>query len=80
MGRRGHDPQAIEHKWQARWQADGLYRTRGTDLWPKFYLLTMHPYPSGDYLHRLVEWDQGSLPGTLFLSIPRSASSRESRW
>jgi len=46
-----YDPRAIEPKWQARWEADGLYHARDGDLRPKFYFVTMYPYPSGDYLH-----------------------------
>ena len=41
-------PREIEPKWQARWEADGLYRSViGADK-PKHYALTMLPYPSGD--------------------------------
>jgi leucyl-tRNA synthetase len=43
-----YDAQAIEAKWQARWEADGLYRMREDPSRPKFYFLTMYPYPSGD--------------------------------
>jgi leucyl-tRNA synthetase len=43
-----YDPKAIEAKWQARWEADGLYRTTRDPSRPKFYFLTMYPYPSGD--------------------------------
>jgi leucyl-tRNA synthetase len=40
-------PQEIERKWQARWEADGLYQTDlGADR--KRYFLTMLPYTSGD--------------------------------
>ncbi len=41
-------PQDIEPKWQARWQADKLYRQTIDPARPKFYALTMLPYPSGD--------------------------------
>jgi leucyl-tRNA synthetase len=41
-------PQEIEAKWQARWEADGLYRARIDHSKPKHYALTMLPYPSGD--------------------------------
>ncbi len=41
-------PREIEHKWQARWEADGLYLTRDDDPRPKWYALTMLPYTSGD--------------------------------
>ena len=43
-----YDPQAIEAKWQARWEADGLYHMREDPSRPKFYFVTMYPYPSGD--------------------------------
>jgi leucyl-tRNA synthetase len=41
-------PQEIEPKWQARWDADGLYRSVVDPGKPKHYALTMLPYPSGD--------------------------------
>ncbi len=41
-------PAEIESKWQDRWEADELYRTRIDPEQPKFYFLTMLPYPSGD--------------------------------
>ncbi len=41
-------PQQIEPRWQARWEADGLYRARVDPARPKHYALTMLPYPSGD--------------------------------
>jgi leucyl-tRNA synthetase len=41
-------PQEIESRWQARWEADGLYRAVVDEDRPKFYYLTMLPYPSGD--------------------------------
>ena len=43
-----YDPKRIEPAWQARWEADGLYRMRERADRPKFYFLTMYPYPSGD--------------------------------
>jgi len=43
-----YDPTAIEAKWQARWQADGLYRVQDDPSRPKFFFVTMYPYPSGD--------------------------------
>ena len=44
-----YDPGAIEARWQATWAKLGLYDTdlRDTSK-PKYYLLTMYPYPSGD--------------------------------
>jgi len=41
-------PQEIEPKWQAKWEADGLYRSDIDPNKPKHYALTMLPYPSGD--------------------------------
>ena len=43
-----YKPAEIEPKWQARWEADGLYRADIDPSRPKFYALTMLPYPSGD--------------------------------
>ena len=42
------DPKAIDLKWQARWAADGLHAVLDDDPRPKWYELTMYPYPSGD--------------------------------
>ena len=44
-------PQQIESKWQERWEDDGLYQTVEDPTRPKYYFLTMLPYPSADYLH-----------------------------
>ncbi|HEX9643147.1 MAG TPA: class I tRNA ligase family protein [Acidimicrobiia bacterium] len=43
-----YDHSDIEPRWQARWEADGLYRTVVDWDKPKYYALTMLPYPSGD--------------------------------
>ncbi|MFZ5904460.1 MAG: leucine--tRNA ligase [Chloroflexota bacterium] len=43
-----YNPQAIESKWQAKWEADGLYRAVIDNRKPKHYALTMLPYTSGD--------------------------------
>jgi leucyl-tRNA synthetase len=44
-----YEPAVIEPRWQARWAELGLH---GTDLQdttrPRYYLLTMYDYPSGD--------------------------------
>jgi len=43
------EPAAIEPKWQQRWAELGLYDTDlGDTSRPKYYLLTMYPYPSGN--------------------------------
>jgi leucyl-tRNA synthetase len=41
-------PQTLEKKWQAKWEADQLYRQVIDHNKPKHYALTMLPYPSGD--------------------------------
>jgi leucyl-tRNA synthetase len=44
-----YDPSAIEPRWQARWAELEMYETDLLDeSRPKYYLLTMYPYPSGD--------------------------------
>jgi leucyl-tRNA synthetase len=43
-----YQPQAIEPKWQAAWDAQGLYSATEDPTRPKWYALTMLPYPSGD--------------------------------
>ena len=43
-----YDPKPIEAKWQARWEADHLYRATIDPSKPKYYALTMLPYPSGN--------------------------------
>jgi leucyl-tRNA synthetase len=41
-------PQDIEPKWQKKWEQDGLYRSVIDHERPKYYALTMLPYPSGE--------------------------------
>ena len=41
-------PKEFEPKWQAKWEADGLYHADIDENKPKHYALTMLPYPSGD--------------------------------
>ncbi len=43
-----YNPKEIESKWQAKWDADQLYRSVIDNSKPKHYALTMLPYPSGD--------------------------------
>lgn len=45
---RSYNPGALEKKWQSRWEMDQLYRSVIDHSRPKFYALTMLPYPSGD--------------------------------
>ena len=51
-----NDPQVydfttIEEKWQSRWLAEKTFATIDHSEKPKFYILDMFPYPSGDGLH-----------------------------
>ncbi len=43
-----YNPNEIEGKWQQKWEADHLYESNIDESKPKFYALTMLPYPSGD--------------------------------
>ncbi|MES4791669.1 MAG: leucine--tRNA ligase, partial [Chloroflexota bacterium] len=43
-----YDPAVIEAKWRERWLADRIYHAPDDDPRPKWYALTMFPYPSGD--------------------------------
>jgi len=43
-----YDPSDIETRWQQRWEADGLYAIDRDPSRPKFYAVTMLPYPSGN--------------------------------
>ncbi len=61
-----YDPQGIEQKWQARWEADRLYYAPDGDPRPKYFFLTMYPYPSGDLLH----------VGHWFAYVPADAKAR----
>jgi len=42
-----YDPQTIEKKWQARWNADHAFEADADPSKPKYYVLEMLPYPSG---------------------------------
>jgi len=41
----------IEKKWQKKWTEDKLYEVKDDLDKPKYYVLDMFPYPSGDGLH-----------------------------
>ena len=43
-----YDPAEIDRKWQQRWADDNLYQVNDDDPRPRWYALTMYPYPSGD--------------------------------
>jgi leucyl-tRNA synthetase len=42
-----YDFQKIEAKWQERWADSGVFEVEADPSRPKFYNLTMYPYPSG---------------------------------
>ncbi len=43
-----YDHNAIEAKWQDRWEADSTFRVVEDESMPKFYNVAMYPYPSGE--------------------------------
>ncbi len=43
-----YQPAELEPRWQQVWQAQGLYQTRQDPQAPKYYALSMFPYPSGN--------------------------------
>ena len=42
-----YDPQSVEPKWRAAWEAAGVFRAERDETRPKYYVLEMFPYPSG---------------------------------
>ena len=40
-------PQLIEKKWQEKWDRDNVFKTYDNSEKPKYYALSMFPYPSG---------------------------------
>jgi leucyl-tRNA synthetase len=47
----GYDHQAIERRWQAYWAEHQTFRVEIDHSRPKYYVLDMFPYPSGNGLH-----------------------------
>jgi len=43
-----YDPRTIESKWQKKWDEEQLFRVKENPAQPKYYLLEMFPYPSGN--------------------------------
>ena len=41
----------IEKKWQNAWEKEQIYQVDENSKKPKFYCLSMYPYPSGSGLH-----------------------------
>jgi leucyl-tRNA synthetase len=46
-----YDPRVIEPRWQAYWLEHETFRAELDPSRPKYYVLDMFPYPSGDGLH-----------------------------
>ena len=46
-----YDPTRIEKKWQNYWEQNATFRVEIDPARPKYYVLDMFPYPSGDGLH-----------------------------
>ena len=42
-----YTPSEIEPKWQAAWDAAGVFTAKADETKPKYYVLEMFPYPSG---------------------------------
>src|SRR6187431_2163680 len=47
----GYDHSGIEARWQAYWEQHRTFETKRRPGAPKYYVLDMFPYPSGDGLH-----------------------------
>jgi leucyl-tRNA synthetase len=47
----GFDHKLIDAKWQATWEREQTFLTPTDRTRPKYYVLDMFPYPSGDGLH-----------------------------
>ena len=46
-GQGRYDPQAVEAKWQRRWEEARAFAARAEPGEPAYYVLEMFPYPSG---------------------------------
>lgn len=46
-----YDFKSIEAKWQKAWLENKTFKAEDTSKKPKYYILDMFPYPSGDGLH-----------------------------
>ncbi len=48
---KSYDHSKIEKKWQKSWDKANIYKTSEASKKPKYYILDMFPYPSGEGLH-----------------------------
>ncbi len=48
MPEKPYDFKQIELKWHERWQNEPLYKAEENSIKPKYYVLEMLPYPSGE--------------------------------
>ncbi|MDG2169924.1 MAG: class I tRNA ligase family protein, partial [Opitutales bacterium] len=46
-----YNPSEIEARWQKFWAEDKTFTAEDFSEKPKYYILSMYPYPSGDGLH-----------------------------
>src|SRR2546430_8049720 len=46
-----YDHATIDRKWQQYWERERTFATPSDRTRPKYYVLDMFPYPSGDGLH-----------------------------
>ncbi|MGH6784141.1 MAG: class I tRNA ligase family protein, partial [Sphingomicrobium sp.] len=46
-----YDHTTIDRKWQQYWERERTFATPTDRTRPKYYVLDMFPYPSGDGLH-----------------------------
>ena len=51
MSSGGYDPKQIEKRWQDFWLSNKTFKAEIDHDKPKYYVLDMFPYPSGDGLH-----------------------------